>query len=148
MNVSGYRDIILDQLNKEGKQMKQLFAKTTRTWKPPARFRIDKRVAGNDAEVRVSTKDVRFINLDKGTKKRWAVMSNPYTAKSRVRVIGSRPGRGKAVIKGKQAMTQRNIKPRPGIKAREFSVEIRKRRRPIFFYNMRRAMKRAAKGTF
>ncbi len=148
MNILGYRETILDQLRKEGKQLRNLFDKTTRTWSKPVRFRTDVRVAGIRATVRISTKDIRFISVDKGTKIRWAVMSNPFTPKTRVRVIGSRPGRGKAVIRGRQAMNQRNIKARPGIKPRNFSVEIRKRRRPVFFRQMRRAMKRAAKGTF
>lgn len=148
MNIKGYRNTILDQLRQEGRQIRILFDKTTRTWDRKVRFRTDVRVSGNVAEVKVSTKDTRFIAIDKGTKIRWAVMSSDFKAKSQVRVIGSRRGSGKPVIRGRRAMMARNIRPRPGIKARNFSIEIRKRRRPIFFNNMRRAMKRAAKNTF
>lgn len=148
MNVSGYRDEILSQLRKEGTQMRNLFDRATRTWKPSVRFRTDVRVSGNDAEVKVSTKDIRFISVDKGTKVRWAVMSSDFSPKSQVRSLTASSGKGGSVIRGRGAMQKRNISPRPGIKARNFSVEVRKVRRPIFFFNMRRAMKRAAKGTF
>lgn len=148
MNVKGYREEIIGQLKKEGAQMRKLFEKTTRTWSPPIRFRITPRVRGDRAIVKVSTKDIRFISVDKGTRVRWAVMSSDFSPKSKIRTLRSFKGRGGTVIRGKAAMQKRNIAPRPGIKPRNFSVEIRKIRRPIFFFNMRRAMKRAAKGTF
>lgn len=148
MNVKGYRDIILKQLKNEGKQMRLLYEKVDNSWSKPVRFRTDLRVAGNDAEVRISTKDIRFISLDLGTKTRWAVMSNPFKPKTQVRKLRSFRGQGKPIIRGKQAMQARGISPRPGIKARGWSIEVRKLRRPIFFRNMRRAMKRAARGTF
>lgn len=148
MNVKGYRDEILGQLKKEGTQMRKLFDRATRTWTPAVRFRTDTRVFGDRATVKVSTRDIRFISVDKGTRTRWAVMSSDFQAKSQIRSLTARRGKGGTVIRGKAAMQKRNIAPRPGIKPRNFSVEVRKIRRPIFFFNMRRAMKRAAKGTF
>ena len=149
MRVKGYRDIILDQLWKEGAQIRKLLTQATRTWQPAVRFRTDRRVAGLRAEVRVSTKDIRFISVDRGTKKRWAIMSHDFKPKSQVRSLRASSGAGGTVIRGSKAMIARGIAPiRPGIKARNFSVEVRKIRRPVFHYNMRRAMKRAAKGTF
>ena len=148
MNVKGYRREILSQLRKEGTQLRKLFAQATRTWSPAVRFRTDVSVRGIRASVKVSTKDIRFISVDKGTRTRWAVMSSDFSPKSQVRSLSARRGRGGAVIRGKVAMSKRNIAPRPGIKPRMFSVEVRKIRRPIFFFQMRRAMKRAAKGTF
>ncbi len=148
MNVKGYRDEILSQLRKEGTQLRKLFDKTTKTWQPAVRFRTDVRVAGDRASVIVSTKDIRFISVDKGTHTRWAVMSANFSPKSQVRSLSASQGKGGAVIRGRSAMRKRNIAPRPGIRPRNFSIEIRKIRRPIFFFNMRRAMKRAAKGTF
>ena len=149
IRLKGYRDEILNQLRKEGKQMRTLYAKSTRTWKPPVRFRTDVRVAGVDAVVKVSTKDKRFIFVDKGTSRRWAVMSPGYSPKSQVRSLTARMGRGRVVVRGEQAMRATgHIRPLPGIKARNFSIEIRKLRRRPFFTNMRRAMARAARGTF
>lgn len=145
MNVRGYRNIILKALKNEGKQMRILYEKVDNSWSKPVRFRTDLRVSGNDAEVRISTKDKRFIWLDLGTSKRWAVMSNPFTPKTRVRKLRSYRGTGRVVLRGKSRM----VRPiTPGIKARGWSIEVRKIRRPVFFRNMRRAMKRAAKGTF
>lgn len=148
MRVAGYRDTILSALWSEGAEMRALLTQATRTWQPPVRFRTDRRVSGDRAEVQVTTKDIRFISVDQGTKTRWAVMSPDFKAKSQIRSLTASAGAGSTVIRGRRAMQQRNIAPRPGIKARNFSVEVRKIRRPKFHANMRKAIKRAAKGTF
>jgi hypothetical protein len=148
MNVTGYRDEILNTLRSEGNEIKGLWQKSTKTWSPKPLFKVVPRVSGNDAEVTVSTLDKRVFFVDQGTKRRWAVMSDPFSPKSRQRRLFSYKGKGKPVIIGKRAMQARGIQPRPGIKARLFSVEIRVVRRPKFFNNMRRAMGRAANKSF
>lgn len=148
LKVDKYSKEILDQLREEGREIKRLYQNSSSTWNPKPKFQTDFKARGLDASVRISTRDVRYVNLDRGTKKRWAVMSSPFSPKSRVRSLSASSGTGKAVIRGRRAMQSRGIAPRPGIKPRKFSAEIVKRRQPIFFRDMRAAMKRAAKGTF
>lgn len=148
MNIAKYRDEIISTLKKEGVAFNRLYKSSSSTWKPSVPFEIKLSIGFREAKIRVSTKDIRFISVDKGTSTRWAVMSADFSPKSQVRSLRARKGSGDSVIRGKTAMMKRNIRPRPGIKPRDFSVEVQKIRRPIFFRNMQRAMKRAAKGTF
>lgn len=147
LQVTRYSKEILDQLRAEGKEIKTLYQNSSSTWKPKPKFRTDFRAKGLDASIKISTRDVRYVNLDRGVKNRWAVMSADYRPKSKVRSLTASAGRGKVVIRGHQAMQARGIKPLK-IKAREFSKEIVKRRRPFFIKNMRSAMKRAARKSF
>lgn len=146
MNIAKYATIIQQQLRKEGREIEKLYVGIHNTWSKPVKYDNKLTFTSREMKVRVSTKDVRLVNLDLGTKRRWAVMSNPFTPKTKVRRLRSSRGRGKVVVKGARAM--RRIGHMPGIKPREFSKEIRDRREPKFQRNMTRAMKRAAKGTF
>ena len=64
--------------------------------------------------------------LSGGTGIRWALMSSNWRSKTRPSPGGLKagPGRGRVVIAGRRAMTARNIKPRPGIKARKYPERI------------------------
>ncbi len=148
MNISQYKKEIISVLKKEGIQIGRLYKSSSSTWQPAVKFETKLSTSLREIKIRVSTRDIRFISIDKGTNTRWAVMSPDFSPKSQVRSLNAGKGRGGAVIRGKTAMVKRNIAPRPGIKPRDFSKEILKIRKPIFFFNMRRAMKRAAKGTF
>lgn len=145
MNVEQYGVTILAQLGKEAEQVDKLYQKTYNTWKKKPAFKTSSQLISGGAEAIVSTKDKKFIYLEKGTSKRWAVMSNPYITKTRAHVLGSRPGRGRTVVRGSRAMRGKAM---PGIKAREFSAEIIKRRSPIFLRGMRRTIRLAAERTF
>lgn len=146
MNIAGYANVIRKQLLKEGKEIEKLYTGIHNTWSKPVKY--DKKLTATleEMKIRVSTKDVRLVNLDLGTQTRWAVMSNPFTPKTRRRRLRSVRGQGRVIVRGSSAM--RRIGPMKGIKPREFSKEIRDQREPKFERNMRRAMKRAAKGTF
>lgn len=74
----------------------------------------------------------KWIFLNVGTSLRWAVMSPNWKSKTKPRQLKSGGGRGKAIIVGKRAMQRRNIKPRPGIDAREWTPEIFETRSPEF----------------
>ena len=148
IDVKRYASIIQSQLRKEGSKIETLYKGIHNTWSKPVKYDNKLTFTSREIKVRVSTRDVRLVNLDLGTKKRWAVMSNPFTPKTRIRKLRSFRGKGKPVIRGKLAMQPRGIKPMPGIKPREFSKEIVKIRRPKFQRDMTRAMKQAARGTF
>lgn len=95
-----------------------------------------------------STDDRRMVNLDRGTKKRWAVMSQDFRPRTTPRTLGIKGRQGRSVIRGRRAMTQRGISARPGIEPRRWTDEIAKRREQPFLNKMRRAMKLAADHTF
>lgn len=124
-------------------QLEKLQRKIARTWSSEPDFdtKIFKRFF--DTVMQYKTDDVRFVNLDRGTLRRWAVMSKGYQPKSRVRKIGAWAGRGGPVVRGSTNM----VRPMPGIKPRFFTEEMAKRRRKPFAFNMQRAFNRAAKAS-
>lgn len=93
----------------------------TLTWNHQPSWRPELHYAGGDMYIRITTEDPVFGYLDEGTSIRWAVMSRDFRAKTEVRSFGSFPGSGRAVIRGRGAMTSRGIAPRPGITAREWT---------------------------
>lgn len=66
--------------------------------------------------------------LEGGTRIRWAVMGPGWRSKTRAGRLASRRGRGRVIIFGKRAMMRRNIRPRPGIEARNWLAEVNKLR--------------------
>jgi hypothetical protein len=74
-------------------------------------------------------------------------MSSPFSPKTRRAWMGSSKGRGGAVIAGKRAMLKRGIRPRPGIKARNWIAEINRQRSRKFKGVMQRVFALLAKNT-
>lgn len=80
---------------------------------------------GDEASISIETDSEIWHYLDEGTDIRWAIMNDPFQSKTSVGVLPSRPGQrtyNKAgeytAIRGRRAMTARNIPPAPGIEAR------------------------------
>lgn len=132
-------------LNEEARILTNEFKKTTKTWSRPPKFQKKKIFVFNGRGIRIFTKDKKMLWVNKGTKKRWAVMSPDFTPKTRTRVIGSRSGSGRAILKGRRIMTARGMGAKPGIKARNFDKEIARRRKPKFTRNVKTAIKRGTK---
>ena len=128
-------------LNDEIGIMTRMFQKTTKTWSRPPRFQKKRIFVFNGRGMRVFTTNKKMLWLNRGTKKRWAIMSPNFSPKTRVRVIGSRGGSGGVIARGKRAMRT----PRPGIKAREFDKEIARRRQPKFTRKINVAIKKGIK---
>lgn len=135
-----FTETVEKELQRQGEITKRMFQRATSTWSPPPRFEVKKSVRGKVGTVTVSTEDKRFHWVDKGTKVRWAVMARGYKPKSTYRTIGARTGGGRVIVRGRKAMTARGIAPRPGIKPREISLEIIKRRRKDFYKGMHEAI--------
>lgn len=150
LNQDAIRLEILNALRKEGREIKTEYEKTTATWKRKPEFEI---LVGltrppGSASVLVGTDNEIYNYLDQGTRIRWALMSQDWRSKTTPRRIGSGPGAGRVIIAGRRAMQRRGIGPRPGIKAREFSETIRKRRKKKFTQGMIGAMRRGANKAF
>ena len=97
------------------------FKKTTGNWKHQPKFssRVIVGSVADGIQIQVGTDDKIWHYLDDGTKVRYAVMSPDWKSKTEPDVVGSFPGRGKRVFINKK-------RPRPGIKARNFTKHISK----------------------
>ena len=145
-----YKQAMIAELGRQSDQVLRLYLATTRTWKHKPKFRVDFKYGnepvreGGGAAFAVMTDDEIFHYVDQGTKgpypiprvarpgKRLAFRTK-YRAKTRRRVLGSGAGGSSGdLVRPTQVM-------HPGIKARQFTQEIQKRRRAPFF----RAMKEA-----
>ena len=146
--VSAIAEEVSEQYDKEAKVVLKMFKKIVRTWNSPPGFFVKGSTGSFGREIDLTigpdtnTKDgAKFAYLDQGTSIRHAVMSNPFVPKSRVRKIGSWRGRGGAVFVSRQVR-------QPGIEARKWTDEIRKRRTQPFQTNVKRAVARGAHRTF
>lgn len=95
------------------------YDKTEETRKEKAQFerKIEQKSDAIVGTYATSDKIVKF--LDEGTKVRYATMSQDFEPKTRTRWLGSGPGAGKMLFISKKH-------PRPGIKARRWTAEIKK----------------------
>lgn len=148
LKVDAIRLELLNALRAEGRDIKKEYEKTTKTWKRKPNFETLIGLTGKDASVLVGTDSSVYKFVDEGTRIRWALMSADWKSKTKPKKIGSTRGSGRVIIAGRRAMQRRNIKPRPGIKAREFSETIRKQRRKKFTRRMVKAMQQGAKKAF
>jgi len=108
---------VLSNVGREAaRSIKVDYRVTTQTWNNKPSFSITK-IPGHSFDRVIGTDSDIYKFVDKGTRIRYAVMTPDFQAKSRVKVIGSRKGRG--------GFSHMNFKkPKPGIEAREFSEEI------------------------
>jgi len=154
LKVDAIRLEILNELRKEGTVHKQELRKTVKTWRgEKPKFESLIGLTGQDTTVVTgptgSEKAVnKWVWLDQGTRIRWALMSRDWRSKTTPRKFSSGRGSGRVVIAGRRAMQSRGIRPRPGIKAREWSTLLTKRRKRPFTRRMIKAMKRAANKAF
>lgn len=91
------------------------FDTTTRTWKNRPKFTIKRsklrRLVATDSDI--------YRYLSRGTRVRYAVMSDGFAPKTRVGYLGSNAGKG--------GMVGFSRRPLPGIKAREFEQTVHKK---------------------
>lgn len=98
--------------------LKSRLLSPTRMWHHPVIFTMTVSVKGGDLLSRVMTLDDEYFWLDGGTKERWAVMTNPFQAKTKVNSFSSSAGVG-----GFSHMISRHkgAGPLPGIDARNWT---------------------------
>ena len=139
---------VSDEFDKETKIVLKMLKKVVRTWDKKPRFIVKGSTGGfgGDIDLTIGPDEnteagAKFVYLDQGTSVRHAVMSSPFVPKSRVRKIGSWRGRGGAVFVSRQVR-------QPGIAARNWIDEIRKRRTQPFQTKVRWAVARGARRTF
>jgi hypothetical protein len=152
MNVRQYEDKLRDVVKQEVGIVERMYMRVSRGFSAPQpkyKKTVRKQPARGGVIVgTVSTDDVRMVNLDRGTRCRWAVMSQDFRPRTTPRTLGIKGRQGRAVIRGRRAMTARGIAVRPGIQPRHWTDEIAERREQLFHNKMRKAMKLAADHTF
>lgn len=119
-SIPRFRGLILQAERKTQELVIEDMKKTTATWEHPVEFYGKVSYKAGNTYVAVDTPDKVWHYLDKGTAERWAIMSNPFVPKTSPGWLGSRPGKGFAVVRGRSHM-QHDMGP---IKARHWSEYI------------------------
>lgn len=148
MNIRQMGRAIERALILEGNSIESLYRNVSDGFSSSATYKKTNIRSFRATGIRVSTDDVRMVNLDTGTNTRWAVMSKDFQPKTSVRRLSTRSGSGRTVIRGRKAMTARGIRPRPGIKARKFSEEIVAQRQRPFADRVQNAIDLAANNLY
>jgi hypothetical protein len=102
------------------------------TWDHQPQPTIKMETTTNEIKGTAQTVDKAMFMLDGGTSERWALMSNPFQAKTSHKNLRSGHGVGGAVIRGRGAMTRAGLPAQPGIEKREFSVKLVEKYGPQF----------------
>ncbi len=94
-------------------------------------FRAIATIRGDNAYATIATSDDLYNWLNYGTDTRWAVMNNPFSPATQAGSLSATRGtrtynsRGEYTrIRGRSAMQQANMPPRPGIQARRFDEAV------------------------
>ena len=134
-NIKGRSKALRVALEEEGQQHKKMLRLTTRRWtgtKP--QFASTTVVSPTKLFVETAPRGAyppsgrsgaaKWWYLEEGTEIRWALMSSDWRSKTRRAQLRSYGGGGRVLIAGRKAMTKRNIRPRPGIEARNWRAEV------------------------
>ena len=101
------------------------YRKTTASWKRQPIFTMKFESLPEGEQVIIGTDNIIYRYLHDGTKVRWAVMTPDYEAKTVPRLLGSRPGKGYAHLRGQKKMFEAGyLEAKPGIDAREWTKRI------------------------
>lgn len=119
-----------------GRRMKRDYEKTVATWAVRPQFEILTERTSRIASVLVGTDNRIYAYINNGTSVRYATMSKNWESKSRVRVLGSGPGRGRREFVSR-------FHPQRGIAAREWTTVINRKYERDFRDAMEEAMSRA-----
>lgn len=147
-NSKVFQQELIAQAERIAPKMHADLKRPTMTWNPPVEFveqiflgtraAVESDKAGAGIAIAVTTEDKRFLFVDEGTKVRYATMSPDFVAKTKPNSLRAGKGRGRMLFVNKK-------KPRPGIKARNFSKMVKKKWEPLFRSQMAAALERAAK---
>lgn len=116
------------------------FKRTTATWteQPKWSSKVDQGASVGGVRIQIGTDDPRYGWIDEGTKVRYATMSPDWKSKTQPNVLRSFPGKGKKLFVNKK-------RPRPGIKARNYTKIIAKDMKELLSQEAKNALARAAR---
>jgi len=128
---SGMRNSLYEALRNVAERVSTLLRSTTDNWQGSAPdfprrggFRI--RTTGGNATITIIPvgNDMginKWVWLDRGTDKRYAMMSKDWTSKTQQGMFQSGRGAGRVVLRGREAFEKFHLPPQPGIEPREWS---------------------------
>jgi len=137
LKIDEVRMALLNALRAEGRAIQKEYEKTVATWAHKPKFEQLIGLDKQQATVLVGTDSRIYKFIDEGTRVRRAVMSKDWQSKTTPNVIGSGPGRGHVVFISKKIAL-------PGIKARNFTKIIQRRRKKPFRNAMLKAARKGA----
>jgi len=116
------------------------FKKTTANWQHKVKFssKVDQGGSVGGIRIQIATDDPIYFYIDEGTKVRYATMSPDWQSKTEPDVVGTFPGKGRRLFVNKK-------RPRPGIKARNFTKHIAKTTQKELARVTKNALARAAR---
>lgn len=132
--VPQVRGFLLANLNKYARLIQADYAEFTATWRHRPTFLVKRHYAGGDNYVLVYTTDIIFHYLDRGTSRRYATMTRDFRPKTAYRRIKSTTGQGGLAYVNPRVA-------RPGIEARDITIEIREKHEDAFFADTRQAIR-------
>jgi hypothetical protein len=143
LTIDAVEKAAIAELSHQGEEILKLFNQTTKNW-DKGKFSGFTKVAEvntNEAKVTVGTDDRIYFVINGGTAERYAIMSGDWQSQTAPRVLGSQPGQGKVLARGRRLVPN----PMPGIEARHFDEEIVKQRQLPFQREMEASIVTAAK---
>jgi hypothetical protein len=137
------QDAMETAVYQEGEEIKKLFEQTTQHWNKNKFKGFTKEDKRTKAEITstVGSDDRIYAFINYGTSERYAVMSGDWSSQTTPRVLGSQPGQGTVIARGRRAVPN----PMPGIQGRHWDEEIVKKRKPVFIKNLEAATFNAVK---
>lgn len=135
LSSASVRGYVLNACKQTGKDVQNDFEATTRTWSHEVNWQTKYGFAGGEAYVSVRTDDWIWHTLNQGTNVRYSTMTPDFMAKTKVRQFSSWPGQGGVAYVDPS-------KPRPGIKARDWTPLAHQTYRYVFEQRIRSAMSR------
>ena len=142
-DIVGLADAMEDAMQIEMEEIEEMFEDISGGFVETFVIYNNKISAGVNLVGRIWTDEDLMSYLNFGTRERWAVMSPDWSSKTAPNFIGAGPGNGRVVVRGKRAMMAKGIRPRAGIKARNWDKAIAKARKPIFRATMQDAIDKA-----
>lgn len=141
------RGHLLAVLQHYGIKIKKDFDATTATWQDHhPRFTIERKFAGGNIIFRITTRDEVWGHLNRGTDRRWALMSHDFSPKTVPRQLTSYPGSGKVLYRGPAEMRAAGISwAQPGIEAREWTKTVMDLYRRAIISDLRNAVRKGVK---
>ena len=144
-NIGELRNRMRDVAGRRARYVKSSYEQTVTTWEGQPTFQIipleNRDVTGFTVDYLLDEMGEIYKYLDFGTTIRWSLMSTDWISKTSPNTINPGTGRGYVRLRGRAEMEAMGERPRPGIKARNWTTMFRKDARFYFYKEMQELFK-------